>query len=219
VAEYRLFDGAIAYVSTYGYHEHRERAPHLEQAPHRGRLQRAANFVIDAVNRAAFAGPAEVTVSDLGCGDGGLLSLVQDHPLIGRAVGYDWAPANAAAWPERGVTGYRMDVLSPAARRYPAFNDPHPLAADIVVMTEVLEHLADPHGTLRWATGRYRWLVCSSPRLESDRDHDASHAWAWDPAGYAALVDGAGWAVVRHELVDQFQVVLAESVSPIGAGS
>lgn len=214
MAEWRLFDGPTPQVSTYAYHQHRERVPHLEQPGHQGRLTVAADFVLDAAARLTGNGEwGQATVTDLGCGDGGLLSLVQHHPLIGRAVGYDWAPANVAGWAERGVTGYRLDVLSPAARRDPAFLAGHPLVADITVATEVLEHLQDPHGTLHWLAARLSarggWLVCSSPHDEHAGSHDASHAWAWDVDGYRALVEGAGWRVVRHQPVDRFQVVQA----------
>jgi hypothetical protein len=84
---------------------------------------------------------------------------------------------------------------------------------DIVVMTEVLEHLADPHGLL----GRIAqieaasYVVASSPRLEHAGSHDASHAWAWDDAGYARLFEDRGFGLLRHERADGFQVLLART--------
>jgi hypothetical protein len=195
VSEWKLFDGPVPYVSTAEFHRDRPRAPHLEQGWHRGRLLRAAQFVSEAVTELGTA-----TVSDLGCGDGGLLSLVQDIPGA-TAWGYDFSPANAAGWPERGVTAYAKDVFGA--------DRPTVQVGDVVVMTETLEHLADPHGVLRWVRYPARWLVCSSPFNENDHMHDACHAWAWDLEGYARMITEAGWEIVRHEQTELFQVVLA----------
>jgi hypothetical protein len=203
MAEWRLFpDGTIPHVSTYEYHRDRERAPHLEQDPHRQRLRLAAEMVHDAAVRYTGDGVwGTTTVSDLGCGDGGLLSLVQDDPLIAKAWGYDWTPANVAGWAERGVKAEEFDV----------FGTDWPLLriGAITVMTEVLEHLADPHGVLRRLCPLTSWLVASSPRDENAAYHDGSHAWAWDRPGYFTLISGAGFKVVRHENAGRFQVVLA----------
>ncbi len=90
MTEWRLFDGDVPHVSTYAFHEHRDRAPHLEQTMHRERLLRTAEAV-RALN------PASVV--DLGCGDGGLLSLITDIP----SWGYDWHPASVQGWRERRI--------------------------------------------------------------------------------------------------------------------
>src|SRR6266545_4157660 len=104
MSQWRLFDGDVAYVSTFAFHQHRERAPHLEQPAHRDRLLHAAELVLAA--QTLLGQPA--SVSDLGCGDGGLLSLVQDQ--VADAWGYDFTPANAAGWVARGVKAQPLDV-------------------------------------------------------------------------------------------------------------
>jgi 2-polyprenyl-3-methyl-5-hydroxy-6-metoxy-1,4-benzoquinol methylase len=196
--EHKLFEGSVPYVSTAKFHADRERAPHLEQAWHRPRLERAAEFV-----RQAVAAHGDAFVTDLGCGDGGLLSLVQNAPGVRDAWGYDFAPANTAGWAERGVTARQADVFG---ADWGNVN-----IGDVAIMTEVLEHLADPHGVLvrlhRPESPRY--LVCSSPWNENQNNHCAEHAWAWDLEGYAAMIESAGWTIQRHEQVGLFQVVLA----------
>jgi hypothetical protein len=193
VTQWKLFEGDVPYVSTPDYHRDRDRAPHLEQAGHRPRLEKAAEFVERALD-----GHPHWTLSDLGCGDGGLLSLAQ-RP--GRVTwGYDFCPANAAGWAERGVEAYALDVFGADIQRV--------RLGDVVAMTEVLEHLEDPHGVLRW-TRQAQALVCSSPWNENDRHHSPEHAWAWDTAGYADMISGAGWVIIYHEQVGGFQVVLA----------
>jgi len=194
VSEWKFFDGDVPYVSTAEFHKDRERARHLEQDIHRPRLLRAASFIADAT--VLCRGPA--TVSDLGCGDGGLLSLVQDH--VTDAWGYDFAPANAEGWPERGVKAEALDVFGTDRDRV--------RFGDITAVTEVLEHIADPHGAVRWIGEHSRFLVASSPWDEGPAGHDECHAWAFDRRGYRALVEQGGFRVVRHEDVGRFQVIL-----------
>lgn len=195
--QWRLFGTDIPYVSTFAFHEHRDRAPHLDQPDHQPRLFLAASLVVHA---AELLGSA--TVSDLGCGDGGLLSLLAGEESVTRAWGYDFAPANAAGWAERRVEAYPVDVFGDRNRvRF----------GDIAVMTEVLEHVADPHGSLRWAGENARYVVASSPRFETPENHAPEHAWAWDTDGYGELFRQAGLRVLRHEVTGLFQVVLAES--------
>jgi 2-polyprenyl-3-methyl-5-hydroxy-6-metoxy-1,4-benzoquinol methylase len=194
VTEHRLYADKIPVVSTAEYHRDRSRAPHLEQEGHRDRLHRARDFI------ATLADGRALTVSDLGCGDGGLLSLVQELPGV-TAWGYDFQPSNADGWRERGVTAYLADVFNGDRSRV--------RLGDVVVMTEVLEHLADPHGVLAWVRESAGHLVCSSPWNEGPHLHDECHAWTWDVEGYALMIERAGWTVVRHDQVGPFQVVLA----------
>lgn len=192
---WKLFDGDIALVSTADFHVGRARADHLGDPWHRPRLLKAAEFV-----RAAAARVDDPTVSDLGCGDGGLLSLIQADI---EAWGYDFCPANADGWPERGVKAERLDVFG-------ADRDRVKFGA-ITVVTEVLEHLTDPAGALAWIREHSRLLVASSPWAENDLRHDVCHAWAFDKTGYRDLIVSAGFRVLRHAEVGGFQVVLAEA--------
>lgn len=191
MSEWKLFTGPVAHVSTPEFHEHRERAPHLEQPIHRNRLMTAAQFAFIAGNIGARS------LSDLGCGDGGLLSLVQ--PKL-KAWGYDFAPANATGWAERGVTAEHLDVFG-ADRDKVVFGD-------ITAVTEVLEHLTDPHGAVKWIGEHSRFIVASSPWDENDRSHDECHAWAWDHHGYEALITGGGYRILQRADVGRFQVLL-----------
>lgn len=191
---WKLFDGDVAHVSTAEFHAGRERADHLGDPWHRPRLVKAAEYVTMAA-----AQLDQPTVSDLGCGDGGLLSLIQGEA---EAWGYDFCPANAAGWGERGVQAEQLDVFG-ADRERVRFGS-------ITVVTEVLEHLTDPVGALAWIRERSRFLVASSPWVETDLNHDECHAWAFDVAGYRDLIVSAGFRVWRHAQVGPFQVILAE---------
>lgn len=200
MTEWRLFaEGETPHVSTAEFHADRERAPHLEQPIHRPRLELARDFVLDAASRVSLT---PVGVTDLGCGDGGLLSLLKDWGDI-EAWGYDFQPSNAAGWWERGVAARALDVFG--VERSKA------TLGEVAVCTEVLEHLADPHEVVRWIAERSTYLVASSPWTETDVSHDACHAWAWNQEGYRALLEGGGFEVIRHETTGMFQVILGKS--------
>jgi len=191
--EWRLFEeGTTPYVSTAEFHRDRERAPHLEQAHHRARMELALECV-----RAAENWYAKPTLCDLGAGDGGFLTLVA--PYVSRAWGYDLCPANVAGAAERGVNVELRD-----------FTAEKPELGTVVTTLEVLEHVARPHALVKalWQAG-VRVLIASSPVDETEASHDAVHAWAWDMDGYRALVESGGWTVVRHETAGRYQVVLA----------
>lgn len=191
MSEWKLFDGDTAHVSTAEFHVGRSRAAHLEDPLHRPRLDRAAAFVLDAVGRGAE------TLSDLGCGDGGLLSLVDDAVT---AWGYDFCPANTAGWLERGIEAGFLDVFGVDRAQVKL--------GGITVVTEVLEHLTDPHAAVRWIGEHSRYIVASSPWTETSAAHDECHAWAFDVDGYRELIEQGGFEVLRHEKADCFQVVL-----------
>lgn len=196
--EYKFFAENVPYVSTPEFHADRERAPHLEQDVHFHRLVKAREYIRHAVRDLGAEG-----VTDLGCGDGGLLSLIQSDGI--RCWGFDFQPSNQAGWEERGVTALLVDIFDPDTRDHPFL-----AIGEVAVCTEVLEHLADPHGVLRWLSGKARFLVASSPWNETPESHDVCHAWGWNRPGYHKLLDNNGWNVIGCEIVGQFHVVLAK---------
>jgi hypothetical protein len=190
VHEWRLFDeGTVPEFTQPGWYAERAHAPHLEEG-HRPRLEHAAAFIAQiALTRGLRS------VVDLGAGDGGLLSLL--GPAF-TAWGYDLVPENIRAAKERGVDVRYGDVINSDVEW-----------ADIVVCTEMLEHLIDPHGFLRSIPRHVKALVCSSPWDERPGAAYAFHTWAWDLDGYRSLVEQAGFKVQRQRPVDRFQVLLA----------
>jgi 2-polyprenyl-3-methyl-5-hydroxy-6-metoxy-1,4-benzoquinol methylase len=189
MAEYRFFEpGTVPHVSTQAFHADRERAPHLEQQMHNGRLSRVAYLVRSL---------APNSVVDLGCGDGGLLSLLGGI----EAWGYDFQPSNIAGWIERGVTAELRDVLYPGADiRW----------GEIAVMTETLEHIGDPHGVVEWVAKHCRYIVASSPHSETPEHHAAEHAWGWDMPGYAAMFS-PHCEVMKHDPLGWCQILVGRS--------
>lgn len=196
MSEWRLFEpGTIPDWTTPHWYAGREAAPHLEQDGHRDRLLLTAEMVRVARSLGASS------VVDLGAGDGGLLSLVG-----GVRWGYDLQQTNVDAAAARHEAVDLLDVVA----SWPRDAGPYG-TADIVVATEFLEHLLDPHAMVRRiAATRARFLVASSPFTETDQAHYEFHTFAWDEVGYRALLEDNGWRVLRQERAWIAQVVLAE---------
>lgn len=194
--EYRRFPPGESPVSTFDFHEHRERAAHLEQGIHHGRMVTALDLVARVAN--SFV---PINVVDLGCGDGGLVSLIKKLNNVERVRGYDFQPSNSAGWIERGVTE-NCSALNFVE------NWSEVVPADVYVITEVLEHLEDPHGMVRYIHDRGAAIVCSSPWMEYEGNIDACHAWAWDMPGYKQMLTNAGFNVIESRREGIFQVHL-----------
>jgi Methyltransferase domain len=190
MAEYRFYDAdKVAPVSTYEFHAGRPRAPHLEQEMHRTRLMTVSRIINDANPR---------SVVDLGCGDGGLLSLLNASI---PAWGYDFQPANAEGWQQRGVVAHQLDFVA---------HSDQITWAELVVVTEVLEHLDNPHGMLELISHQARYIVASSPYGETIEQHADEHAWGWDYNGYQEMFD-RHWIVTSHFLQGWCQILTARS--------
>lgn len=185
VSEYRFED--FARVATAAFHAERAAADHLNQPEHVGRLLVVAGLVNDLLFRHGY----DQTVIDYGCGNGGLISL-----LHGRNVrGFDFTPANVAAAQAAGRNVEHRNFVE------------HPEPSDIAVMTEVLEHMDDPHGFL--AALDAPTLVASVPNGETPDNHGDCHLWGWDADGFLTMLTGAGYSPARFVPLGPTQVWLA----------
>lgn len=69
---------------------------------------------------------------------------------------------------------------------------------DVVVLTEILEHLADPDAILRLAATKADRLLVSSPEMRSGQiDNNPEHLWMFDGDGYETMLNDAGWGAVQ----------------------
>jgi len=82
-----------------------------------------------------FAGPAVIV--DLGCGDGSALAVAAGHNPAHRFAGIDWSGDALRRAQARGLTVVRGGVDPPGL---PVADG----AADVVIMSELIEHLVDP---------------------------------------------------------------------------
>lgn len=194
--EVSLYDGQ-PFPFTTEWYTTREHAPHLEQQVHQPRMQAVARLAVEAIDAYGFA-----SVVDLGAGDGGMLSLITSykHGAI-EAWGYDLMQVNCDYARDVRV----MDV------RYKDFVDEPIDWAELVIITEVLEHLENPHDMVRRIGEHAEAIIASSPAKETAEFHDGCHAWCWDMDGYARLVERGGFVVTEHLLIDgefEFQILL-----------
>jgi predicted TPR repeat methyltransferase len=169
--------------------------PWVDPADQRGHAQRTdmvADFVADVVPAYDVR-----TLTDLGCGDGSLLQKIERRVKV-TAWGYDLGVQNIrVASTLRCVDARRQDFTA-GGLEY----------GDLLVATEVVEHLVDPRGFIRSLPGNL--LILSSPWDEDDRNHYEHHAWAWDEPGYREMVEDCGWSVKEQRRCPEgFQAVLA----------
>jgi hypothetical protein len=179
VAEWRLFDGdPPAFCDP----EHLRGQPWMRLEHQPGFKQRADMVAALVRETAATAGAASIT--DLGCGDGSLLAMLADVDC--PKWGYEIGDGDVTAGRLRGLDIRQASILDSGQLEY----------GELLIASEVLEHLADPEGFLRGLPGGL--LVVSSPSMETGDWHNEIHAWAWDFEGYWDLVRRSGWMVSQQ---------------------
>lgn len=190
MAEWKLFEGDVAPFTDDEFYREREAAHHLEEEGHHDRIMKALEYALIANGQLKCE-----SFSDLGCGDGGWVQVAIERGL--RAWGYDMQPSNVRHAREvRGVPVYWTNFEQDAEIEY----------GECSVITEVLEHISDPHGLLKNLPSKF--LIASSPFGETGDSHYEFHNWAWDNAGYAKMIEDAGYRILFHDNVWLNQVVL-----------
>jgi len=179
MAEWKLFNGEPPESAEY-----LAGRPWMDLAHQPGFAERSAMVV--CLIRFIHALHPVKSITDLGCGDGALLRLLPPAEATGwKTWGYDLGPADVAHGQARGQD-LRLADITRDDLEY----------GELVVATEVAEHLENPHKWL--ASLPRRMLILSSPSAETDVWHNPIHSWAWDMAGYRDLAEGAGWRVAYH---------------------
>lgn len=180
MTEWRLFEpGTVPAFTTPQFFAAHPWVSPGHQTGHAERTAMTATLVREYVAAAR-------TLSDLGCGDGTLLASLRDLPL--RMWGYDAGRDNVAVAQAGGLDVRLADFVAAPVE-----------FGDVVVMSEVLEHLADPHG---WLAGLPACtLIASTPSSERGDWHYEHHAWAWDTEGFAAMLANTGFVVLDQRTV------------------
>jgi SAM-dependent methyltransferase len=179
MSEWRLFEaGTVPHFTTREFFDAHPWIPPYHQMGHEERTVMTEAMIREVVGSHVSIG----SLVDLGCGDGDLLRRLEYLGI--RTFGITAGVANVEQARLHGLDVTLGDILGPLPD------------ADLTVMTEVLEHLVDPHGMLARINSPY--LVVSSPSAETDEWHYEHHAWAWDMDGYFELVAGAGWRVLAQ---------------------
>lgn len=180
MTEWRLFPvGTVPHYSTVPFFEGHPWVPPAAQYGHAERTAMVGRLVRHYVPLYGCT-----SLSDLGCGDGAFLDSIRDLDI--PMWGYDAGTANVEQALKNGLDVRQHDFLTDTVHY-----------GDMVTLSEVVEHLADPHGFL--STLRGDTLIVSSPSAETDEWHYEDHAWAWDLEGYRDLVTNAGWRVITQD--------------------
>lgn len=176
MAEWRLFEeGTVPEFTTPAFFAIHPWISPAHQLGHAQRMRMVEELICRVYTESSFT-----SLSDIGCGDGSLLDSLIDLPV--PMWGYDAGEANVAQALASGLDVRQADVLT-GKLEY----------GDLIVATEIVEHLMDPHGFIADLPGTK--LVLSSPSAETDEWHYEHHAWCWDLAGYHKLVEDGGWTV------------------------
>jgi len=104
--------------------------------------------------------PAPAVVLDVGCGDGSALAVAATQNPEHQFAGIDWSADALSQARARGLTVVRGTIET----RLPVADD----AADVVIMSELIEHLVDPDGAVAevWRVLRPGGaLLLSTPNL------------------------------------------------------
>ncbi len=166
--------------------------------------QRDLELAVTILSHASQLERRPLQLLDFGCGYGALIRCLETHEL--RCLGYD----PSASRRERAAVSASEVVsdLDAVAERGPF---------DVLIATEVLEHLEDPRAALRFLRGQARaqaLLVVTVPdlcelisgpsfdeRLRSGTLPKSINPWEhlnyFSPAHLRRLLDEEGWQVVR----------------------
>ena len=190
MAEWKLFDKPRAHDEA--FYRDIVLADHINQPTHAQRIYIAAGY---AAWQVRFRGL--LSVADFGAGNGGLLRVL--GKLIDDSVpmwGYDLLPANVEDAHEKGTDVKYCNFLTGDVRW-----------ADLVIVTEVLEHLIDPAGFLKRVPTGTR-VLATVPGGENAGHHYRDHLWAWDHRGFCDLFTRSGYEIERHVSVDCIHLVV-----------
>jgi hypothetical protein len=206
--EFKLY-GDTPHFHDAAFYAGREVSDHIHEPGHRPRLLESLALVDDILTRQDLE---MKSLADWGAGNGGLLSEIKKaHPEL-AAWGYDLSPK--AVEYARQVYGVDVQLLD-------IVND-EPKRGEIVVLTEVLEHLVNPHQMVESLLhdpplDECRWVVASSPAFEDFQRHYEYHLWCWTADSYAQMFERAGWIVrrsfVRAEAGTQFVVAMSPELA------
>lgn len=169
------------------------------------------------VTGAAIAWVEPESVIDPACGDGSIVRAA-DRLMIGsinKGIAHakltDISQPNIDSvyqWMPSGWSHEVKDIHTAVAEA---------IRYDVIVLTEILEHLEDPDALLRLASTKARYLVASSPEMR-DRQVDGNneHLWMFDRDGYRGMLGSNGWQTLQYTHLNfpseyDFQIWVAEA--------
>lgn len=143
------------------------------------------------------------TVTDLGCGDGGLLSMIY-KPNI-EFIGYDLAEKNINHAREQFADKANVQFV------YSDFITEQVNQTDVAICCETLEHLVNPKKLLKELPCTY--LIASVPMNENKDIHGKHHLWAWTEQEFRKMIKNCGYKLIHTARANErTQIILAEKL-------
>ena len=177
------------------WYKDRQAVDHINQAGHIPRLYNAHELLEEIMAQEEVK-----TITDFGCGNGGLMRKIKKNFPSVEIWGYDLCPANVQDAKDKGSDVELVDFVLEENIKYP----------EVVICTEVLEHLVDPDAFLKKLLDNgVKYVIASSPNYETPTDHEEYHLWVFQGDSYADMFTEIGWEVVKHEK-SVFQYVVAK---------
>jgi ubiquinone/menaquinone biosynthesis C-methylase UbiE len=191
---YKTFDTPHSHDAE--WYKDREAADHINQEGHRHRLMKVKDYVLELVGI-----DESMTIADFGCGNGGLMREIEKSIPNNKIWGYDLCPANVEDSHQKGNTENikYLDFVNEVVE-FP----------NIVISTEVLEHLVDPDAFIkRLLDNGVEYIVASSPDYETPTYHAPFHLWVFNGDSYKEMFEQQGWEVLEHKK-EHFQYIVAK---------
>lgn len=142
-------------------------------------------------------------ITDLGCGDGGLLDLIYKDDISYNGI--DLSEANIEYAKDKWFDYENIDFL------YEDFTTYNIIENELIVCCETLEHLVNPKRLLKSLYCNY--LIASVPMNESINRHGKHHLWAWNEQEFRKTIQDCGFKIMHTARVNErTQIVLAEKL-------
>lgn len=192
----RLKDRTAA--ESLAFHVANRPSPRFVETSQQGRIlltRRVLGTLLADLNR-------RCKIIEPGCGRADISGWFSaDHDVIGYECGLEAVAGAKSDWPQ-------MDVRIGDAQTV------EPEDCDVVILTEFLEHIADPLGMVKRWLPKARYSVISSP-LEGDRGEfqESGHIWSFDREDFDAFFDRGG-----HELIEWFDFEMSIYKMFLGLG-
>lgn len=195
----------------HSYHLGRNDAPEFDQGQP-GRIDLARFLIEKILVKDLRRRPLRIV--ELGCGAGDVTGPYSKRELYNgprgeilttgiEVIGVDVVPVAKEKcnrrWPDMNF------VLSPV-------EELEPVDCDILVMTEFLEHLADPIAVAERWMPHARWAVIGHPLNEPDPPYEHGHAWSYDMDdlhAWFAFGEMPIWEIFRFRMGYYDEMVMA----------
>jgi hypothetical protein len=154
----------------------------LYAVPHDHRQWYDHHFRVDVTSAmAALVVPKGGRVADLSCGNATIARRLEESHGAQLQLG-DFAPG----YEFTGPIEQTIKKLAPV---------------DLFILSETLEHVADPDAVLRAIRPKTGRLILSTPDGETN-DQNPEHVWGWDAEAVQGMLRAAGFVPDIHTTVD-----------------